>query len=90
MTQPDRQIEEPPTDPTSDFAIAGQILKAMRLGWDPNRRDLLEGLTIAELRDIDVYERYWSQGEVTDEVAHQHMMDAYAEAVVYLDGLPQV
>jgi hypothetical protein len=88
MTEPERPPGEPPPDPSSDFGMAGTILKAVRLGWDPDRRDLLEGLTIAELRDIDVYERYWSQGEVTDELAHERMLNAHVEAVAYLDGLP--
>ena len=76
-------------EPPGDFDMAGQILAAMRLGWDPNRRDLLEGLTVAELRDIDEYQRYWTDGEVTDERAHQLLVDGYYDALAYVEALPE-
>jgi hypothetical protein len=69
--------------------MATSILTAVQLGWDPNRRDLIEGFTLAELRDIDEYQRYWTDGNVTDEVAHQYLIDAYYEAQAYVEGLPE-
>lgn len=72
------------SDEVSDFDMATKILEAIDKGWDPTTRDLQEGLTIAELRDIDQHERYWTLGQVTDEDAHAVLIRAYHAAVEYL------
>lgn len=77
-------------DVVSDSDMAGAILAAVRMGWDPRTRDLQEGLTVAELRDIDRYERYWAAGVLTDEQAQEYLINAYHAVQEYVEALPEV
>ena len=68
--------------PISDYQAAELVVTAVHYGWDPGK-DYGQGYVVADVRDIDTYNRYWKDRMVIDSIAKGALHHALAGARAY-------